>query len=101
MGDYMTNYLLTRTGLNILHGKCEIFKRMIEAKDPERKELIESFEISKNECIEAMLFIEEVDREMRVLRQRASDLEIACAKLSQENAQLRLTAEKLIDRVEL
>lgn len=101
MENYMTKYLLTRTGLNILHVKCELFKDMIQSKSPDRTDLIESFEYSKNECIDAMLFMEELDREYRVLRQRASDLELACMKLSQENAQLRLTAKGLIDRVEL
>ncbi len=101
MENYMTKFLLTKNGLNILHAKCEIFKNMIKEKNPSRSDLIESFEYSKSECIEAMLFIEELDREFRALRQRASDLELSCMILTKENVQLRSNNNQLIDRVEI
>jgi hypothetical protein len=101
MVDYTMKLLLTKTGLNILYGKCELFKRMIQEKSPGRLDLIESFEYSKNECTEAMIFLEDMDREYRVLRQRNLDLETICLKLSSENKQLKNTNDNLISKLDL
>ena len=101
MENYMTRLLLTKTGLNILYRKCDIFKGMIENKNPERTDLIESFDNSKDECLEAMTFLEDLDREMRTLRQRNADLEFACQKMATEIHHLKNTNKNLIDRVEL
>lgn len=97
----MTRFLLIKTGLGILYNKCEIFRQMTAKKSPERSDLIESFEHSVNECRDAMIFLEDMDREYRVMRERLSDLELVCTKLSSENAQLRLTAQRLIDKIDL
>jgi hypothetical protein len=74
---------------------------MIQDKNPDRKELIESFEFSRTECNEALLFLDELDKDYLLTKQRAFDLETICLKLQAENDQLKKANEELINNVDI